>query len=111
MDRANMTDMTNRPERRGNRRAGRPHLALTLILAAIMTLSIGVFIGKIMEYNEKIREGAEIERRIRQADDAIDALEHEYAAETDDAYIESVARDKLDLVGPDEIIVYGEAGE
>ena len=89
----------------------RPNLVLTLILAAVMTISLGVFIGKIMQYNEFQREKAAVEKRIDEVVGEIDALAKEYAAETDDAYIESVAKDKLDLVNPDEVIVYGGSGE
>ncbi len=89
----------------------RPNMLLTLLLAAFMTISLGVFINSIMEYNEIGKEIEVAERNIEACEAEIGALEHEYAAPIDDKYIESVAKDKLGLVFPDEIIVYNDVNQ
>jgi cell division protein FtsB len=86
----------------------KPNLLITVVLSAVMALSLGIFINKIMEYNEIKKEKAVVKNSIESCKEDIGALEYEYDAPMDDKYIESVAKSKLNLINPDEIIVYND---
>ena len=72
----------------------------------VVVIAIGIFIDKIMEYNQLQNEKKAIEDRIEAKQEEIDELEYQYDKPMDDEYIESVAKSELDLVNPDDIIVY-----
>jgi len=79
---------------------------MALVLVLVIVISIGIFIDKIMEYNQLQKEKQSIENRIEAKKEEIDELEYRYDEPMDDEYIESVAKSELDLVNPDDIIVY-----
>ncbi len=83
-----------------------PHLVLTVTLLIVVSVALAIFIAGIMEYNGIGRERENIEKDIAAQKQVNEKLEHDLYAEMDDRYIESVARDKLGLVNPDEIIIY-----
>lgn len=89
----------------------KPNITVSVILAVIMVIALGVFIGRVMEYNEIKKEQSALSEAIKTRLEEIGALEHEYTAEMDDKYIESVAKSKLDLVYPDEVIVYSDIND
>ncbi len=86
----------------------KPNTMITGVLAVVMLISLGIFINSIMKFNEIKNEKESIGNSIESRKEEIGALEHEYEAPMDDKYIESVAKSKLDLVNPDEIIVYND---
>ena len=86
--------------------ATRKNLLIALALMLVVVIAIGIFIDKIMEYNQLQNEKKAIEDRIEAKQEEIDELEYQYDKPMDDEYIESVAKSELDLVNPDDIIVY-----
>ena len=86
--------------------ATRKNLLIALALILVVVISIGIFIDKIMEYNQLQKEKETIEDRIEAKQEEIYELEYQYDKPMDDEYIESVAKSELDLVNPDDIIVY-----
>ncbi|MBQ9080478.1 MAG: septum formation initiator family protein [Clostridia bacterium] len=76
-------------------------------LVIVVGIAVGIFISSIMEYHVLKDARTNVENEAKQVQDQIDKQEHDIAAEMDDEYIESVAKDKLDLINPDEIIVHG----
>lgn len=86
----------------------KPNMMITGVLAVVILIALGIFINSIMKYNEIKNEKESIGNSIESCKEEIGALEHEYEAPMDDKYIESVAKSKLDLVNPDEIIVYND---
>lgn len=79
---------------------------MALVLVLVIVTSIGIFIDKIMEYNQLQKEKQSMVNRIEAKQEEIDELEYRYDEPMDDEYIESVAKSELDLVNPDDIIVY-----
>ena len=79
---------------------------MVLVLVFVVAISIGMFMDKIMEYNQIQDQKASVKDRIEAKQEEIDELEYQYDAPMDDDYIESVAKSELDLVNPDDIIVY-----
>ena len=80
------------------------------MLAVVITVGIFIddnnIIDNIIKYNQLQNEIEEMKERIEAKRDEIDELEYRYEAPMDDGYIESVAKSELDLVNPDDIIVY-----
>lgn len=83
-----------------------------IIAAAIFAmLAAGIFVGSIMEYNSLLRQKDAVELEILSVEERNEKYKHDISATIDDKYIESVAKDKLNLINPDEIIIHGEAGK
>ena len=85
---------------------------IVLPLIVVVVLIVGIFINdnniidNIIKYKQLQNEIDEMEKRIEAKRENIDELEYRYEAPMDDEYIESVAKSELDLVNPDDIIVY-----
>lgn len=89
----------------------KPNMLITVVLGLIMAVALGTFISRIMEYNDLKKEKEILQREIKACEEEIAALEYEYAAPMDDEYIESVAKAKLGLINPNEIVVVNEVIE
>lgn len=75
-------------------------------LIVIFAIATGIFISSIMEYHI-LRDAKEnIDKEVDKVQSEIDKKEHDLNAEMNDEYIESVAKEELDLVNPDEIIYH-----
>lgn len=83
-------------------------IAVWCAIAAVALLALVVFVGSIMEYNSLQKEKQSLERDIERVNQSIDRYQHDIAAPMDDEYIESVAKDKLGLINPDEQIVHSD---
>ncbi len=83
-------------------------IAVWCSIAAVALLALAVFVGSIMEYNSLQKEKQSLERDIERVNQSIDRYQHDIAAPMDDEYIESVAKDKLGLINPDEQIVHSD---
>lgn len=94
----------------GKRTRIKPDLTVTVALIIIASLAIGVFIGSIMKYNGLRKERDSILKESSIIQERIDRYKHDLNAEIDDKYIESVAKDKLNLINPDEIIIHSDRG-
>ena len=81
-------------------------LIIVIALAAVVLISLGIFVDKIMQYNQIQKEKADIENNIEAINEDIEELEYRYDSPMDDKYVESVAKSELDLVNPEDIIVY-----
>ncbi|HOA85749.1 MAG TPA: septum formation initiator family protein [Bacillota bacterium] len=89
----------------------KPNMLITIVLSLIMVVALGTFISRIMEYNDLKKEKEILQREIEACKEEIAALEYEYDSPMDDEYIESVAKDKLGLINPNEIVVVNEVIE
>ena len=58
-----------------------------------------------MEYHALMNAKNNVDKKVEDVQQQIDKNEHDIDADMDDEYIESVAKDELGLVNPDEIIV------
>ncbi len=64
------------------------------------------FIWSVMKYNEIMEQSREKEEYIERLSDEIDELEYLVDAPLDDAYKIRIAREKLGMCFPDEIIFH-----
>lgn len=74
-------------------------------IACVAMISVGIFISSIMEYHALKDAKDNVDKKVEDVQQQIDKSEHDINADMDDEYIESVAKDELGLVNPDEIIV------
>lgn len=74
-------------------------------IICIAVISVSIFISSIMEYHALADAKENIDKKVENVQQQIDKNEHDLNAEMDDKYIESVAKDELGLVNPDEIII------
>ena len=84
---------------------------LRLIPVLLLVTSIGMFITGIMKFDELQRTKAELEERIEAVEYEIDELEYLIESPIDYDYIVRVAREKLNLHLPDEIVYYNDIND
>lgn len=84
---------------------------LRLIPALLIVTSIGMFVTGIMKFDELQRKKAELEEQIEKIEYEIDELEYLIESPVDYDYIVRVAREKLGLHLPDEIIYYNDIND
>lgn len=85
---------------------GAASVTVRLFLAFLLVFAIAFFLWSIMRYNEIQENKAEREKHIARLNDDIDRLEYLVEAPLDDAYKIRVAREKLGMCFPDEIIYH-----
>ena len=93
---------------------GRKTLASLLIqgfLILLFVFSVVFFVWSLMKYNKIMEDKKEDEAYIEQLNDEIERLEYLVDAPLDDAYKIRVAREKLGMCFPDEIIFHSEVNE
>ena len=81
-------------------------VAVRVFLFFLLVFSVVFFLWSIMRYNEIQEDKAEREEYIARLSDDIDRLEYLVEAPLDDAYKIRVAREKLGMCFPDEIIYH-----
>ena len=84
------------------------HTAIAVFLALLLIFSIVYFLWSMMQYNEAMDEKVENEEYIADLKDDIQRLEYMVDAPLDDEFKIRIAREKLGMCFPDEIIYYGE---
>ncbi len=84
------------------------HTAIAVFLALLLIFSIVYFLWSMMQYNEAMDEKVENEEYIADLKDNIQRLEYMVDAPLDDEFKIRIAREKLGMCFPDEIIYYGE---
>ena len=88
---------------------GKNTVAAALIksfIALLLVFSVVFFIWSVMQYNKTMEEKAEKEAYIEQLKDEIEELEYLVEMPLDDNYKIRIAREKLGMCFPDEIIFY-----
>lgn len=81
---------------------------IRIFLALLFIFAVAFFLRSIMKYNEIKDEKKEKEKYIAELNDEIDRLEYLVDAPLDDAYKIRIAREKLGMCFPDEIIYHTE---
>ena len=81
---------------------------IRLLLSILLVTSLGMFVTGIMKYNEFMREKAVLEEKRDQLSDEIDELRYLIDCPVDYDYIVRVAKEKLGLHLPDEIVYYND---
>ena len=85
---------------------GAASVTVRIFLIFLLVFAIAFFLWSIMRYNEIQENKAEREKHIARLSDDIDRLEYLVEAPLDDAYKIRVAREKLGMCFPDEIIYH-----
>lgn len=80
-------------------------IAVWSAIVLVVLLALAVFVGSIMEYNSLQKQRQGLENDIERLNQSIERYQHDIDAPMNDEYIESVAKDKLDLINPNEEIV------
>jgi len=95
-------------KRKGERMGGNSKLILKI--AAIFLVITGIFCIMRMQlsYNELLERRAELEKQIIANSEKIEKMQNELDEEFDEEYVERVARDKLNMCLPEEIIFYSD---
>lgn len=84
------------------------HIAVRVFLALLLTFSIVYFLWSLMQYNESMEKKAEKEEYIADLKDDIQQLRYMVDAPLDEEFKIRIAREKLGMCFPDEIIFYGD---
>ena len=88
----------------GNKSAA--SVTVRIFLIFLLVFAVAFFIWSVMRYNEIQENKAEREEYIAKLSDDIDRLKYLVEAPLDDAYKIRVAREKLGMCFPDEIIYH-----
>ena len=89
-------------------RKGKVYTIVGIFLAFLLVFSIVYFLWSLMQYNEKMKTKAEKEEYISELRDDIQRLQYMVDAPLDDDFKIRIAREKLGMCFPDEIMYYGE---
>ncbi|MBQ8331844.1 MAG: septum formation initiator family protein [Clostridia bacterium] len=90
---------------------GKKTIATLLIqgfLVLLFVFSVVFFVWSLMQYNEIMEDKKEDEAYIEQLNDEIEELQYLIDAPLDDTFKIRIAREKLGMCFPDEIIFYTE---
>ncbi len=82
--------------------------AVKVFLILLLLFALAFFLWSIMRYNEIMNEKQEKEEYIAELSDKTDKLEYLVDAPVDDAFKIRMAREKLGMCFPDEIIFHTE---
>ena len=84
---------------------------LRLALAILLVVSIGMFITSLMKYSELERQKEALEDKVEEYEAEIEELEYLIDCPVDYDYIVRIAREKLNLYLPDDIIYYNDTNK
>lgn len=83
-------------------------MMIQVFLILLLIFSVAFFLWSLMKYNKIMEDKKEDEAYIEQLNDEIERLEYLVEAPLDDAYKIRVAREKLGMCFPDEIVFHSE---
>ena len=88
-----------------------PHIRVVarLLLAVLLIVSLTAFVTGLMRYSELQREKAALEAKAEEYEAEIEELEYLIDSPVDYEYIIRVAKEKLNLFLPDEIIYHNDS--
>lgn len=86
-------------------------VVLRLIPAILIVVSLGMFVTGVMKYDELQGRKEELEKKVDAYEYEIEELRYLIDSPIDYDYIVRVAREKLNLHLPDEIVYYNDTNE
>lgn len=84
---------------------------LRLAIAALLIASVTVFVTGLMKYSELQKEKEALEQKVEEYENEVEYLEYLLDCPVDYDYIVRMAREKLGLHLPDEIIYYNDTNK
>ena len=63
-----------------------------------------------MQYNQKLAEAEKLEGELYKLEAKVEEMRYRLESPLDDDYVARIAREKLGLCYPDEVIFYGDVG-
>lgn len=99
------------PKQRNVKKMTPVSLSMRIFLALIVVFAIVFFATKTMENNKLKRESEALRQRIAEAQREVDDLQYNIDAPIDEQYVESYAKDELDMNYPDEKVYYNDIEE
>ena len=98
--------MRNKDDRYFEAPKGKLHIAVRAFLILLLVFSIVYFLWSLMQYNEAMTQKAEKEAYVNELKNDIQQLSYMVDAPLDDAFKIRIAREKLGMCFPDEIIYF-----
>ena len=89
-------------------RKSKVYVIVRIFLAFLLVFAIVYFLWSLMQYNDAMKTKEEKQAYVDGLKDEIQRLEYMVDAPLDDEFKIRVAREKLGMCFPDEIIFYGE---
>lgn len=86
----------------------RPRAIVKVVLAVFCAFCVVTLFRLKLELNDLSREYAEVKQNVEQTEAYVRRLKNRLATEFDDDYVAGVAKDKLGLANPDEVIFYND---
>ena len=83
-------------------------VAVRIFLVLLLTFAVFYFLWSLMQYNEAMEKKEEKEEYVKELRNDIQQLQYMVDAPLDDEFKICVAREKLGMCFPDEIIYYGD---
>ncbi len=83
-------------------------MMIQAFLILLLVFSVVFFLWSLMKYNKIMEDKKEDEAYIEQLNDEIERLEYLVDAPLDDAYKIRIAREKLGMCFPDEIVFHSQ---
>ena len=83
-------------------------VAVRIFLVLLLTFAVFYFLWSLMQYNEAMEKKTEKEEYVKELRNDIQQLQYMVDAPLDDEFKIRVAREKLGMCFPDEIIYYGD---
>ena len=81
------------------------NLSMKIAVAAFVVFALLAVASMLMKFNDVKEKRSELEQEIAVLQESVNDLENQLALPFDDEYVEQVAREKLGLCYPDEVIV------
>lgn len=90
-----------------------PHIKVIarLLLATLIIASIATFVTGLMKYSELQREKEALEQKVEEYEAEVEKLEYLIDCPVDYDYIVRIAKEKLNLYLPDEIIYHNDSNK
>ena len=89
-------------------RKSKVNMIVRIFLGFLLVFAIVYFLWSLMQYNDAMKTKEEKQAYVESLKDEIQRLEYMVDAPLDDEFKIRVAREKLGMCFPDEIIFYGE---
>ena len=83
-----------------------PVVVIRVFLVLLLAFAISFFLWSVMKYNEIMEEKQEKEEQVAVLNERIDQLQYLVEAPLDDSFKIRIAREKLGMCFPDEIIFH-----